>query len=62
MEERARAGAGTGARLAGGAEVGGEEVAEGDGRWGEGRGAEVGEGEDRGGWIGERSAIVLQWS
>ena len=38
MEERARAGAGTGARLAGGAEVGGEEVAEGDGRWGEGGG------------------------
>ena len=36
MEERARAGAGTGARLAGGAEVGREEVAEGDGRCGEG--------------------------
>ena len=29
---------------------------------GGGRGAEVGEGEDGGGWIGERSAIVLQWS
>ena len=27
-----------------------------------GGGADVGEGEDRGGWIGERSAIVLQWS
>ena len=61
MEEKARAGAGTGARLAGGAEVGGEEVAGGDGRWGKGRGAEVGKGEDMGGWIGERSAIGLQW-
>ena len=63
MEERARAGAGTGARLAGGAEVGGEEVVGGDGRCGEGRGAEVGEGEDGGGWIGDSIHVqgVQHW-